>query len=106
MIDSADMAETLNTWQSAQVHDLDHGLSDFLSSDRGLGAGQVPFGFERCEGAIKRLAGHADFRRDVLKLTFDCDGATVDAGTKPQILQDAIPRGADVAQFHPRPQFL
>lgn len=66
----------------------------------------MPFDFERGERPIQRLTGHANFRRDVLKLTLDRDAATVRAGTQPQILQDAISCGANVAQLHPCPKFL
>ena len=38
---------------------------------RGVRSRQVPFGFERCERTIKRLAGNSDFGGYVLKLPFN-----------------------------------
>ena len=55
----------------------------FLKQNRGLGTGQTALGFERREALYRTLAGHADFRRDVLKLALDRDAASLDAGSEP-----------------------
>jgi hypothetical protein len=66
----------------------------------------MPLGFKRRQRPMQRLACHANFRRDVLKMAFYRNAATVDTSPEPQILQNTFSRRTDIPQSHPCPEFL